>query len=90
MTHQLFDQIVFNKIKAVIGGRVKFILNASAPLSVDMQEFFKIAMCCPMLNGYGQTESTGGNLISEYFDPTCGHIGGPATSVEAKLIDVPE
>ena len=40
-------------MREVLGGRVRLILCGSAPLSNEIFEFFKIAMSCPVVNGYG-------------------------------------
>ncbi len=42
-----------NKLKTILGGRVKLIITASAPLSKEVIEFFKVAMCCPVIEVYG-------------------------------------
>lgn len=52
-THSLWDNLVFNKMKNVMGGRCRFMLTGSAPTSPVVLDFLKIAICCPILNGYG-------------------------------------
>ena len=65
-------------------------LTASAPISGDILEFLKIVACCPVLEGYGQTESTGGSFLTDPTDGSSGHVGGPLAQNEFKIIDVPE
>lgn len=50
----------------------------------------KIVMCCPFIEGYGQTESTGASFCTHDKDPTTGHVGGPVCCLEYKLEDVPD
>jgi long-chain acyl-CoA synthetase len=88
-THFLYDK-AFASVKDLFGGRVRFMVTGSAPLNRDVIDFLKIAGCCPIYEGYGLTESTGGSFLTYDWDPHSGHVGGPATSTEAKLIDVPE
>ncbi len=76
-THRVFDKLVFRKTKAVFGGNVKVMLSASAPLLPNIHQFMKIASCIPVLEGYGQTESTGASFCTLGNDPTTGHVGGP-------------
>ena len=50
----------------------------------------KIISCVPIIEGYGQTESTGASFTTDFFDPLSGHVGGPTACIEYKLVDVPE
>lgn len=65
-------------------------ISGSAPLLPDVQKFLKITMCCPLLEGYGQTENTGAGFITAGLDPEVRHVGGPVASFEFKLVDIPE
>ncbi len=55
LQYRLADRLVFRKIRHIFGGRVRYFLSSSAPISVDILEFFH---ACGMLvlEGYGQTE----------------------------------
>ena len=87
-THTFYDAIVFNKMKKVLGGRVRSMITASAPISVEVIDFLKIAFCCPIIEAYGQTEGTGGQFSTVMEDPFSGHVGGPLPQNEFKLVDV--
>lgn len=52
-------------------------VTGSAPISPDILDFMKIALCCPILEGYGQTETMGASFITNRNDPKSGHVGGP-------------
>lgn len=54
-THKVYDPIFFNKTKAALGGRVRFMLSAGAPMLPDVHAFMKATMCAPLLEAYGQT-----------------------------------
>ena len=73
-----------------MGGRVKVLLTASAPISVEVMDFLKIAFCAPILEAYGQTEGTGLEFATARDDPFSGHVGGPCEQNEFKLVDVQE
>jgi long-chain acyl-CoA synthetase len=90
ITHWLYDKLVFKKTKAVLGGRVRFMVTGSAPLNMEVANFLKIAMCCPMVEGYGQTEGTGAEFGMRTSDTISGHVGGVLEHNEFKLVDVPE
>ena len=90
VTHTLYDAVIFKKMKDVLGGKVRIMLTASAPLNLKVANFFKIAMCCPMMEAYGQTEGTGGQFSTNSTDTSNGHVGGVISQNEFKLVDVPE
>jgi len=89
-THAVYDRLVFNKFKEVLGGRVRIMITGSAPIAPEVLEFLKIAFCCQILEGYGQTECGAPASITWIKDPTCGHVGGPYKCLDIKLVDVPD
>eukprot|EP00331_Platyophrya_macrostoma_P034535 CAMPEP_0176461624 /NCGR_PEP_ID=MMETSP0127-20121128/34775_1 /TAXON_ID=938130 /ORGANISM="Platyophrya macrostoma, Strain WH" /LENGTH=678 /DNA_ID=CAMNT_0017853371 /DNA_START=23 /DNA_END=2059 /DNA_ORIENTATION=+ len=90
VTHSLYDRLVFKKTREAMGGRVRFMLTGSAPISSDVMDFLKVAICCPIFEGYGQTESCAASFLTYIGEPFAGHVGGPTYSVEFKTVDVPE
>lgn len=89
-THFLYDKLVFNKMKDVLGGRVQVLLSGSAPLAVPVKKFLKACFAAPFLEGYGQTEGMGAEFLTHPDDPRTDIVGGPVPMNEFKLIDVPE
>lgn len=65
-------------------------ISGSAPIAADIADFLKIAVCAPLVEGYGQTEGCGGSFVSKSEDPVTGHVGGCLPNIEFKLLDVPE
>ena len=88
--HAFWDNIVFNKFRAVLGGKIRFMLTGSAPMSTDIVDFIKISFSSILIEGYGQTEDCAGMLLSHCEDNVSGHLGGPGFANEMKLIDVPD
>ncbi|KAI9103146.1 hypothetical protein DFS34DRAFT_607642 [Phlyctochytrium arcticum] len=87
-----WDKLVFGKLQARIGGRVRMMLTGAAPISPDVIEFVRIVMGCQVLEGYGQTEAAAAGFVTKVGDyefPWGSHVGTPFPSVEAKLVDVP-
>jgi long-chain acyl-CoA synthetase len=90
VTHCLWDKIIFKKVKQMMGGNVRTMLTASAPISCDVLDFLKVCFCCPIYEGYGMTETCGGSVCTVASDPLSGHVGGPVANVKIRLKDVPE
>ena len=89
--HCFYDKLVFKKMKLALGGRVRWILVGSAPTSPEVLNFLKVVFCCNIIEGYGQTESTGASFLTSLLDnKSAGTVGGPLPSTEYKLFDVPE
>jgi long-chain acyl-CoA synthetase len=90
LTHSIWDKLVFNKTKNALGGKVRVMITGSAPISPEILSFLKICFCCPILEGYGQTENCAAATLTAAGDFSSGHVGGPVVSCELKLVDVPE
>lgn len=91
LTHWFYDALIFNKIKNILGGEITMMAIGSAPMSKDVMAFLRICFCCPIMEGYGQTECTGSEMIQHYADTMdAGYVGGVLSMLEFKLKDVPE
>eukprot|EP01129_Flabellula_baltica_P016886 TRINITY_DN9190_c0_g1_i1.p1 TRINITY_DN9190_c0_g1~~TRINITY_DN9190_c0_g1_i1.p1 ORF type:complete len:729 (+),score=164.84 TRINITY_DN9190_c0_g1_i1:52-2238(+) len=86
----LFDSIAFKKAKKALGGNVRIILSGGAPLSAVTQNFISTVFDCPVLQGYGLTETCAGCSISSPDDSEVGQVGPPIPSCEVKLVSVPD
>lgn len=82
----IIDAIVFRKLKEATGGRLRIMLNGGGPISKDTQRFLSMAVC-PMIGGYGLTETSamGGLNDPGAWNPDA--IGELPTSIEMKLVD---
>ena len=89
-THGCYDKIIFNKASALLGGNVRMMVTGSAPIDKAVLEFLKVVFCCPVLEGYGLTESAAGSCLTAAEDPLSGHVGGPTEYVKFRLKDLPE
>lgn len=90
LTSWLYDKLIFNTIKGMLGGQVRVMVTGSAPISPDVLELLKICFCSDIVEGYGMTETSGGACVTFEGDPTAGIVGGPLQNVKIKLRDIPE
>ncbi len=54
----VMDLLLFNNLRALFGGRIRLMVCGGAPLSKESQEFTCTVMGCPILQGYGLTETS--------------------------------
>ncbi|ORZ21636.1 hypothetical protein BCR42DRAFT_407978 [Absidia repens] len=88
--HWLWDRLVFGQVRAKLGGRIRFILSGSAPVSPDVMDFMRICFSASVYEGYGQTENFCGGCLTLTNDNTSGVVGVPFPCSEIKLVDVPD
>lgn len=85
----VLDAVVFKKIKEATGGRLKLCMNGGGPVAKDTQRFLSMAIC-PMIIGYGLTETSAMGTLQNPMEWTSESIGAMPASVEAKLVDFPD
>ncbi len=91
LTHPLWDFLVFGPLKKRLGfNNIRGIVTGSAPIAGHVLDFLRAAFGCPVLEGYGQTESSCAITQTEKEDYTHGHVGAPIPCCEVVLENVPE
>lgn len=85
----ILDAVVFKKIKDATGGQLRVCMNGGGPIAKDTQRFISLAIT-PMISGYGLTETTGMGALMDPMHWTDNAIGDIPSSVEIKLVDLPD
>ena len=86
LKYGLADRLVFSKLRAVFGGRVRYFITGAAPIAPEILEFFWAAGF-PIFEMYGMTEST---VITHANVPghvKLGSVGHPLSIVEDRIAD---
>uniref|UniRef100_A0A663MQE3 Long-chain-fatty-acid--CoA ligase n=1 Tax=Athene cunicularia TaxID=194338 RepID=A0A663MQE3_ATHCN len=86
----IWDRLVFKKVQATMGGRVRIMVTGAAPISPSVLTFLRAALGCQIFEAYGQTECSAGCTFSMPGDWTTGHVGAPLACNIIKLDDVEE
>ncbi|UCG50671.1 MAG: long-chain fatty acid--CoA ligase [Candidatus Latescibacterota bacterium] len=86
LEYRVASRLVFKKLRARTGGKLRFFVSGGAALARDIAEFF-YAAGLPVLEGYGLTETaaiTSANLFGAF---KFGTIGKPFPGVEVKIAE---
>lgn len=84
--HRIADKLVYSKLKAATGGRIRFFISGGAALGREYGEFFE-AVGLQILEGYGLTESSPVISVNRLDDYKFGTVGKPIPGVEVKIAE---
>jgi long-chain acyl-CoA synthetase len=82
----LFDRLVYSKLRAVMGGNVKYAVSGSAPLGAHLGHFFH-SLGIVILEGYGLTETTAPATVNLATKSKIGTVGPPLPGVSVRAMD---
>ena len=82
----LVDRLVVSKVRQRLGGRIRFLISGSAPLSVEVAEFL-FAIGIPVLEGYGLTETAPVLTVNPEGRQKLGTVGTAIPQVTLRIAD---
>ncbi|MFE9423408.1 AMP-dependent synthetase/ligase [Kitasatospora sp. NPDC006697] len=86
LQHAIADRLVYAKIRAAFGGRMRGAVSGSAALAPEIAYFFA-GVGVPVLEGYGLTETSAGIIVNRVEDFRVGTVGIPFAGSEVRIAE---
>lgn len=84
LRHKLFDRLFYSSVRALLGGRIDYLLCGAASLSAELSLLFR-GMGIPIVEGYGLTETTAPIVANLPGAIRSGTVGVPLPSSTVRI-----
>ena len=84
--YAIADKLVFSKLQARLGGRMKFMVSGSAKLSRQVQTWFYSAGLL-IVEGYGLTETSAVAAVNHWSEPKFGTVGRVTPGMDSMIAE---
>jgi len=82
--HAVFDKLVYSKLRAALGGQVKYAISGGAALGLRLTHFFR-GVGITVYEGYGLTESTAASVVNSPIAAKPGTVGKPLPGTAVRI-----
>ena len=86
LQHALFDRLVYGKLRAAMGGAVRYAVSGGAPLGTRLGHFYR-GIGVVILEGYGLTETTAPVAVNTPDKIKIGTVGPPLPGTGIRIAD---
>jgi len=86
LQYSLATKLVFSKVQAALGGRVRWCISGAAPLNASIAKFFHAAGIL-IVEGIGMTENMSFTNLNRYDNYRFGWVGPPGPGIEQKTAE---
>jgi len=84
--HLLGDALIYSKVRARLGGRIRTCISGGGALQKDVDLFYQ-AIGLNMLEGYGITETAPLLSLRDQYRPRSGCVGNVFAETECRIVD---
>jgi long-chain acyl-CoA synthetase len=84
--HGVFDRLVYRRLRAAVGGQVRYSVSGGGPLGERLGHFFRGAGIT-IIEGYGLTETTAPVTVNRPDRNKIGTVGQPLPGVSVRIAD---
>lgn len=86
----LFDLLVFRKFKKTLGGRLRLAVSGGGAIGEEVQAWVRTVFGCPLVQGYGLTETCAGLTVQMPDDFRVGIAGSPLPTCDVLVASCPD